>query len=268
VTGIFASGGSVLADHVTIARTTGPNEATTALKAVTYDNSTTLLKLANSIVTGVETVGQRSAPVAPNPGSANVQLYYTLLPTAFPAGTGTGTVKTIGGAVGSDPGFVDGPGGDLRLKPGSSAVDAGDPSLAYAPADLLGQLRVADGDGDGTPRTDMGAYERQPQPPAPESPAPAVPETPVAPAAPATADPVAPASTPTATTPPSVKTCTVPRLRGRTLKAARRALKAAGCATGRVTKGKGGKRVARQSVRAGARVPAGTKVALTLKKKA
>jgi beta-lactam-binding protein with PASTA domain len=60
----------------------------------------------------------------------------------------------------------------------------------------------------------------------------------------------------------------VPRLRGRTLAAARRALRAAGCRAGRVrgAKGKATKaRVARQSVRAGRTVAAGTRVALVLR---
>ena len=49
-------------------------------------------------------------------------------------------------------------------------MDAGRPgSLAEGEPheDALGYVRIADGDGDGTPRRDMGALELQPPPPAP-----------------------------------------------------------------------------------------------------
>lgn len=62
--------------------------------------------------------------------------------------------------------------------------------------------------------------------------------------------------------------CKVPKLRGRTRKAARRALKKAGCRAGRASGAKGKRaRVRRQAIPAGVRVAAGTKVAFRLKKK-
>jgi hypothetical protein len=67
-----------------------------------------------------------------------------------------------------DPGFA-GP-GDLRLRPGSPLIDAGQPgSLANSDSqeDALGFVRAADGNGDGVPRRDIGALELQPPPPAP-----------------------------------------------------------------------------------------------------
>ncbi len=65
-----------------------------------------------------------------------------------------------------DPGFADPAGGDYRLLRGSACVDAGDPNLAVDPreTDLAGNPRLADGDGDGTPVPDLGAYELQPCP--------------------------------------------------------------------------------------------------------
>lgn len=66
------------------------------------------------------------------------------------------------GAVGAgfDPRFVDPGAGDYRLSLGSPAIDAGDAAAAPVPAtDLAGNARVVDGNGDGTARVDLGAYE-------------------------------------------------------------------------------------------------------------
>ena len=50
--------------------------------------------------------------------------------------------------------------GDYRLLPGSPAIDAGNNAAPQIPAaDLDGNPRIADGNGDGTARIDMGAYE-------------------------------------------------------------------------------------------------------------
>jgi hypothetical protein len=66
----------------------------------------------------------------------------------------------------ADPGFVGG--GDFALKSSSPYVDMGEPgglSGAQSPVDLLGAPRVADGNGDGATRRDVGAFEYQPPPP-------------------------------------------------------------------------------------------------------
>ncbi len=50
--------------------------------------------------------------------------------------------------------------GNLRLQEGSPAIDVGDNDYVVdVPADLDGEARVKDGDGDGTETVDMGAYE-------------------------------------------------------------------------------------------------------------
>jgi hypothetical protein len=56
------------------------------------------------------------------------------------------------------PGFVGA--GDYRLAAGSPLIDAGNPAAPAAGAtDLAGLARALDGDGDCTPRRDIGAYE-------------------------------------------------------------------------------------------------------------
>jgi hypothetical protein len=71
---------------------------------------------------------------------------------------------------GSDP-FVNAASGDLKLEAGTLCIDAGSPFVDFDPTqagfqlppdqDLGGKDRVVDGDGDGIPVIDMGAYEYQ-----------------------------------------------------------------------------------------------------------
>lgn len=65
------------------------------------------------------------------------------------------------GLVIYNPQFVDPAAGNLRLKPSSPCIDAGDPQSAdtLREDDLDGLLRVWDGDGFEPPRVDIGAYE-------------------------------------------------------------------------------------------------------------
>ena len=75
------------------------------------------------------------------------------------------------GNIDTDPLFVDpdGPDNDpntwednnYRLSAGSPCIDAGDPNFLPEPGetDLDGHIRVYDGNADGAPRVDMGAYE-------------------------------------------------------------------------------------------------------------
>jgi hypothetical protein len=66
----------------------------------------------------------------------------------------------VNGNISADPAFVDPAYHDYRLQMTSPAIDAGDDSAPQLPAaDLGGSARIFDGDGDGVPHVDMGAFE-------------------------------------------------------------------------------------------------------------
>jgi parallel beta-helix repeat protein len=75
-----------------------------------------------------------------------------------------GTANYVGLPAGAtdmaaDPRFVDRTNGNYRLQSSSPAVDAGNPTYVETTTDLDGAPRVQDGNNDGTPVIDIGAYE-------------------------------------------------------------------------------------------------------------
>jgi hypothetical protein len=71
--------------------------------------------------------------------------------------------------VGYALGFSEETGREFALLPGSPLIDAGDPAAPQG-VDMHGDPRVADGNGDGVARRDLGAFELQPAPPAGQQP--------------------------------------------------------------------------------------------------
>jgi hypothetical protein len=84
-------------------------------------------------------------------GSASAPLF--LYSCVAPAPSGIGMLS-------SDPAFVGVSSGDYRLATGSICIDSGTADSAPG-ADITGQARPLDGDGDSAALYDMGAYERE-----------------------------------------------------------------------------------------------------------
>ncbi|MHC4893640.1 MAG: choice-of-anchor Q domain-containing protein [Planctomycetota bacterium] len=114
--------------------------------------------VAGSIVYDNE--GQSGAQGSANQISSGLNVTYSIVEGGY---AGNGNLST-------DPGFVDVNAGDLRLAPGSPAIDAGNSGLfgAASPSDVAGLPREVDdpstvdtGIG-GAPIADIGAHEYQP----------------------------------------------------------------------------------------------------------
>jgi uncharacterized repeat protein (TIGR02543 family) len=67
---------------------------------------------------------------------------------------------TSNGCISLDPLFIDSVNANFRLQGGSPCIDMGDDVNCYEVIDLDGNIRIIDGDENGTATVDMGAYER------------------------------------------------------------------------------------------------------------
>ena len=118
------------------------------------------VNLSNAIIRGV------IAPLfAAGSGGANqMKIAATYSDYSASGSFTTGTNASITEANISDVGdarFVDAAGGDYHLLSSSPLIDAGDPASGHG-LDLDGNPLVADGNGDGSARRDLGAFELQP----------------------------------------------------------------------------------------------------------
>ena len=155
-------------DQVTIHA--GP-ELEYGAQAKSPNAGTATIDITNSIVAGpyVESTFARFA--GPN-GTANILVGYSNFQAPSPlwigAGMGPGTFQHLPGATSNsmEPKFVDplvtlqSPGVDFRLRHDSPLIDRGVPGGLQG-LDLAGEKRLVNGDGDGEPVLDMGAYEYQ-----------------------------------------------------------------------------------------------------------
>lgn len=185
--GLFALG-SLTTIGESLVEMTGPKGA--AIRAETMDgNETSVAGRSLTVIAsdGLDTAGL-AVTTSPKPAyNAHVSLANSVIRgggTSMSAYGSAGGVATIdafysdysrgpGAAVGNakineanvtnvgDAGFVNAAAGDYRLAPGSPLIDAGDPGT-LAGLDLAGNALIADGNGDGIARRDIGAYELAP----------------------------------------------------------------------------------------------------------
>ena len=115
------------------------------------------LHLTNSVIRGFPSSLGASAP---GTGEAKVVASYSdyAPPTAGAATGAKAAIEATNVSNVGDVGFAGAAGGDFRLLAGSPLVDAGDPATAEG-LDLDGNPLVTDGNGDGTARRDIGAFE-------------------------------------------------------------------------------------------------------------
>jgi len=173
-TGLLAqiySGGSgsaqITARHTTIVGGTANNDV--GAKSSSSDpTANTDVLVRNSILADVETSLYRFTSNSVATLSAEYSDFNQATVTDSNTSGGAGIISLGDGNVNVTPGFVNSSGGDFSLAASSPLIDAGDPAALAGDeptTDLAGNPRVVDGNGDGTARRDMGAFEYQPPPP-------------------------------------------------------------------------------------------------------
>ena len=152
-TGLRAEAGSTVdARHLTVVGSAAGSRGVLA----TTTGAAAAVTLVNSIVHGP------ADSVVASGAAASVIVHHSDLKTPVQDAGGTVT-EGDGNLPDVDPKFIDGAfagpgGGDLALRAGSPVVDKGDPFTSTG-NDRNGNGRAFDGDGNGSPVPDMGAYE-------------------------------------------------------------------------------------------------------------
>jgi hypothetical protein len=160
---ITSRNASLFTHHVTIVGSNASGSA--GIRTSVSAGAIASVNLRNSIVRDVAFTFDRQQTGGGGP-LTNIEATHSDFTTTF-TGNGIGTYSADASNVNVDPAFVDPAAGDYRLAAGSPVVDRGSPDTIFGePAvDLAGSPRIVDGDGDGSARRDMGAFEFQPPPP-------------------------------------------------------------------------------------------------------
>jgi hypothetical protein len=147
---------TVNADGVTVTAPPLPDVVGVSATTALAPTQSARVKLTNSILRGG---GKPLFAQSTDKGEAIVAASYSDYDPSFNTSSGANAsiaeanVSNVG-----DAGFVASAYGNYRLLPTSKLVDAGDPATTQG-VDLDGNPLVADGNGDGMARRDMGAYE-------------------------------------------------------------------------------------------------------------
>ena len=158
----------LVARHVTLL---GSDPLHLGLVAEANFGTSATLSVSDAVVAGFGTA-IRQFGGATQPANVSVRYSDLFAPTLQQA-SGMGGV-TVANSIATDPLFVDAVAGDLRPRPGSPLIDAGDPSglsATESSSDIDGAPRIQNG------RRDIGAFETAPVPPAPVTGAPLTPPT-------------------------------------------------------------------------------------------
>jgi hypothetical protein len=156
--GLYASANdddaTLNADHLTIVNSSGNSTAVEAKKFGGGVGDVTVVA-SNSIFRGFGSGFRAETTIGPGIGLVSLEVRYSNLPEG---GSNTnGDVDVDVGNIAADPLLA----ADLSLPAGSPSVDAGDPAAGGLATDFLGKARPVDGNGDGAPRRDQGAFEYQ-----------------------------------------------------------------------------------------------------------
>jgi hypothetical protein len=152
---------NVTADGLTIFASDMPDIGGVAVSTGPAPSSNVHLTLTNSIVRGGF---DPLSAFAGGPGTGTISASYSDYDPS-------GNIEFGGSAKISESnvsnvgviGFSEETGREFALLPGSPLIDAGDPAAPQG-VDMHGDPRVADGNGDGVARRDLGAFELQPAP--------------------------------------------------------------------------------------------------------
>jgi hypothetical protein len=149
---------AIAADGLTVIVPDDPDVGGVEATTSTAPDHSTHVTLSNSIIRGGP---WPLIALAGGGGTATISASYSDYDPSGNVAWGNAKIDEANISNVGDAGFDPRSGHDYELLPTSALLDKGDPTAAQA-LDLAGNARVADGNGDGIARRDIGAFELQP----------------------------------------------------------------------------------------------------------